>query len=180
MSTPDPRPGLDLSRLSPGDAVVALRSYPRRYRALLTTFGDDERPDDLLNRPGIDGCSALVHAEGVAEALAVLAAALRSIVRDHRPVLAADAVDVLGAGAPLGDRTEHRDADAVLDRLSREAMALADQAGDTPAHAWARTGSEEGDAGRELSALDVLRAAVRRGAEGLRTVDHALAAARRA
>ncbi len=182
MSTPGTRPGLDLSRLSPGDAVVALRSYPRRFRGLLTTFGDDERPDDLLNRPGADGFSALVHAQGVAEDLAVLAGALRSIGRDHRPVLAADAVGALrvfGDRVPSGDRAEHRDADAVLDRLSREATALADQAEGTPADGWARTGVEAGGTGRELTALDVVRAAVRRGAQGLRTVEQALAAARR-
>ena len=61
--------GLDVSRLSPSDAVAALRSYPRRFRSLLTSFDEDERPDDLVHRAGADGLSAVDHADHVARSL---------------------------------------------------------------------------------------------------------------
>lgn len=53
----------------PADAVVALRSLPRRFKAVFAGQEDDESPEDLANRPGSDGKSALDH---VADATAVL------------------------------------------------------------------------------------------------------------
>jgi hypothetical protein len=50
--------------MSPSDAAVALRSLPRRFRAVLVRADDDDtdRPDHVVRRPGDDGLSALDHA----------------------------------------------------------------------------------------------------------------------
>lgn len=85
--------GLDLSRLSPADGAVALRSYPRRFRALLTAVDRDERPDDVAHRAGPDGLSALDHASHVARAFGLIANALHQVLVGDRPVLPAGVVD---------------------------------------------------------------------------------------
>ena len=43
---------IDLTRLSPGDAVTALRSYPRRYRSALALVDDDESLEELAHAEG--------------------------------------------------------------------------------------------------------------------------------
>ena len=45
----------------PSDAVVALRSLARRFRSLFAGLGEDESPDDLAQRNGVDGRSAVDH-----------------------------------------------------------------------------------------------------------------------
>ena len=66
---------LDVSRLSPSDAVAALRSFPRRFRTVLALV--DEADDSALHRPGPDGLSALEHAEQADRDLAAGGATLR-------------------------------------------------------------------------------------------------------
>ncbi len=56
--------------LSPSDAVVAVHSFPRRFRAVLTRPDDEDRPDpdEIGRRMGPDGTSAAEHliaADGV-------------------------------------------------------------------------------------------------------------------
>ena len=79
--------GLDVSRLSPSDAVAALRSYPRRFRALLASLDEDERPDDLVHRAGPDGLSAVDHTDHVARSLAILGEAMRQVLVQDEPTL---------------------------------------------------------------------------------------------
>ena len=64
---------LDLSRLSAGDAEVALRSFGRRYRAELHPVGDDDRIDEIATRVGPDGESALDVVSDVTRTLGLLA-----------------------------------------------------------------------------------------------------------
>ena len=77
---------MDLSQLSPSDAVVALRSLERRYRGLFAGLSEDESPDDLAHRRAGDW-SAIDHA--VAAAL-FIARANRTLAR----VLTADSPSV--------------------------------------------------------------------------------------
>ena len=155
--------GLDLSRLSPGDAVAALRSYPRRYRALLFTFDEDERPDDVLHRPGPDGRSALDHAAAVATALGAFGRALEAVLIHDRPVLPPGA----------GPGTAAASTEAVLDQVTLEAQAIADTAAGIEPEAWRRVGLDR--SGREVTAFDIVKDAVRTGSDGLRTIERTLA-----
>ena len=79
--------GLDLSRLSPSDAVAALRSYPRRYKAQLTSLDEDERADDFVHRAGPDCQSAVDHADHAARSIAILGEALRQVLVHDNPTL---------------------------------------------------------------------------------------------
>src|SRR4029453_16907550 len=58
---------MDLSQLSPSDAVVTLRGLERRYRGLFAGLGDDESPDDLAHR-SLHGWSAVGHIVAAAPA----------------------------------------------------------------------------------------------------------------
>src|ERR671922_204468 len=51
---------MDLSKLSPADAAIALRGFERRYRGLFAGLGDDESPDDVSHRQ-VSGWSAIDH-----------------------------------------------------------------------------------------------------------------------
>ena len=57
----------------PADAVVALRSLGRRYRALFAGLGEDESPDDVARRNGPDGWSAHDHVVAATDAVAATA-----------------------------------------------------------------------------------------------------------
>jgi hypothetical protein len=75
--------GLDLSHLSPDDAVAALRSYPRRFRELLTSVDPDELPAE-----------AIEHADHVARSVALLGEAVRQVTLQEEPVLMPAVADV--------------------------------------------------------------------------------------
>src|SRR4029077_10234551 len=56
-----PMSPLDLSQLSGPDAVVALRSYPRRFREALAPVPDDPDIDELVHRISPDGTATIDH-----------------------------------------------------------------------------------------------------------------------
>jgi hypothetical protein len=149
-----------LSTVWPPDAAVAIRSYPRRFRALLAALDEDERPDDLPHRPGADGRSALDHAADAAATFRLVADAVRLVVSADRPDVPDGAVSEAGRpAAPVGGS---RTTEGVLGDLAGAAEALASIAGEVAAVDWQRTGVVAGT-GREVTALDLLREAVRTG-----------------
>lgn len=150
-----------LSSVWPPDAQVALRSYPRRFRALLAALDEDERPDDLAHRPGAGGRSALDHAADAAATFRLVTDALGRVVAGDRPEVPAGAVDEAArAGTPplAGSRTTS----GVLADLDEAAGTLADRIGAVAAGDWGRTAVVAGT-GREVTALDPVREAVRTG-----------------
>ncbi len=168
--------GLDLSRLSPSDAVAALRSYPRRFRALLTTFDEDERADDLVHRAGPDGLSAVDHADHVARSMAVLGEALREVLTHDDPTLLPAVADDSAREWQMA--AQPTSVDAVVDFVRMECDALADAVGHVASDAWDRTGAVAGT-GRTMTALDIVREAVRTGADHLRAAQRAVESAKR-
>ena len=167
--------GLDVSRLSPGDTAAALRSYPRRYTALLTTFDSDEKPDDLVHRAGSDGLSAVDHVDHVARTFALLGKTVQDVLQRDDVALPPGAFDDAAREWQVGGGQQSLQ--GALDFLAVEADALADAVDRVPAEQWARRATLAGD-GREVTALDVVREAVRTGAEHLQTAERTLAAAR--
>lgn len=151
--------GLDLSRLAPDDAVAALRSYPRRFREVLTSVA----PEDL---PG----EATEHTDHVARSLAMLGEALRQVLIQDQPTLLPAVADdsarewAFDGGSSLDD---------VLAFLSMEANALADAIADVASDAWTRAGTVAGS-GQAMSALDIVREAVRTGAQRLHAAERAI------
>ncbi|HEX4819621.1 MAG TPA: hypothetical protein VFV00_05400 [Acidimicrobiales bacterium] len=150
---------LDVSRLSPEDIVAALRSYPRRFRELLTSVEPHDVPAE-----------AIEHADHVARSLALLGEAMRQVlVQDEPTLMPAVADDAQREWAHAG-ATSIDDALAFLDM---EAHALADAVADVSSAAWTRQGKVAGS-GQSLSALDLAREAVRTGADHLRAAERLL------
>lgn len=153
--------GLDVSRLSPDDATAALRSYPRRFRELLTSVEPDDLPDE-----------AVEHADHVARSVAMLGEATRQVlVQDEPTLLPAVADDAARAWAFDGSSS----VEDVLAFLTMECNSLADAIAHVPADGWTRTGTVAGS-GQKLSALDVVREAVRTGSDELRAAERAITA----
>lgn len=150
---------LDVSRLSPEDAVAALRSYPRRFRELLTSVDEPDVP-----------AVAVDHADHVARSLALLGEALRQVLVQDEPTLLPAVVD---DSAREWAHAGASSIDDVLAFLAMEGNALADVVADVPSDTWTRRGVVAGS-GQRLSALDIVREAVRTGADHLRAAQAAL------
>lgn len=165
--------GLDVSRLSAADAVTALRTYPRRYRAALAV-GDDDDVDELALRLGPDGTSAHEHLVDAASSLMLLGRALRQVVHEQAPLLHPAVVDPAARqwtpppGMSVAD---------LVEMVTDEATEIADLAERVGTFDWDRT-ARVAD-GPEVRALDVLREAVRTAADDLRRLESTMEAARR-
>ena len=150
---------LDVSRLSPEDIVAALRSYPRRFRELLTSVEPHDVPAE-----------AIEHADHVARSIALLGEAMRQVLVQENPTL-------MPAVADDGQREwAHTGAGSVDDALAfleMEANAMADAVADVSSQAWTRRGTVAGS-GQVLSALDIAREAVRTGSDHLRAAERLL------
>jgi hypothetical protein len=165
---------MDLSKLSPSDAAVALRGLERRYRGLFAGLGEDEAPDDLAHRQ-VHGWSAIEHIVAAAWAIAAAERALAAVLTRDTPSLAAADVDHEARpkpGAPTGTVHER------LSELGLEAQALAGRVESTPADDWERKATVEGS-GHTLTALDITRSAVDAGVSHLRAAETVLNAVRR-
>jgi hypothetical protein len=149
---------MDLSKLAPSDAVVALRSLERRYRSLLTDLDeDDESPYQIAIRPGADGWSALGHVVAAARAIAASSRALSAVLTRTLPRLDPINVDPAARprpGPPTGTVHER------LAELGLEATRLADRAQRVAPAEWNRQGTVDDGSARQITALDIVRAAV--------------------
>lgn len=109
--------------LTPNDAVVALRSFPRRFRSLFAATDDDRfDPDEMARRPGSDGVTAAEH---LSTAIAIAQTASTAVRRRSTAPLPESATD---DGRPL--RT-------LLDRLDATATDAANHVGAVPNDDWA-------------------------------------------
>jgi hypothetical protein len=165
---------MDLSKLAPSDASVALRGLERRYRGLFAGLGEDESPDDVAHRSS-RGWSAIEHIVAAARAISAEERALTAVTTYDNPTLAAEDVDPESRpkpGAPSGTVHER------LAELGFEANAAADRIDNTPAADWDRTGTLAGT-GRTVTALDLARGAVDAGVTHLRAAEEVLHTVRR-
>ena len=165
---------IDLSRLGPGDAVAALRSYPRRFRSAFAPVDDDESVEEIAQRMGPDGESALDVATDLVRTWTVLREALRRIQVDDEPVVHAGVVD---PSERHWDQPPHGSVVAVLDQLDEAASQVADAVAGVPGDQWERAGRVAG--GGTVTALDVAREAVQVGHDALGAAERTLAAVRR-
>jgi hypothetical protein len=165
--------GLNVSRLAPGDAVAALRSFPRRFRAALTSLDDDDRAsaDDLVHRAGPDGLSAIDHADHVARSVAVLGEALRQVLVQDEPTLLPAVADDSAREWQMA--AQPAAVDAVLDFVAVECDSMADLVERTGADDWTRKGTVAGS-GQTMTAIDIVREAVKTGADHLRAAERAI------
>jgi len=165
------RVAFDTSKVSPSDAAVTLRSFPRRFRAVLTLPEDEQRPDDVVHRrPTAGGLSAVEHAAWTASAIEQVESEFRRVVREKDPLLDLPPVDV-GPPVPGGEDST----DTVLARLETATDSLADRIGDVHGQDWGLTGRLPEPDQKQVSALDVVRYSVRIGVEHLRAAEQTVA-----
>lgn len=164
MASACPDCGFDSSSVSPGDAVVALRSFPRRFRAAGDPTGrEDEEPSADVPGPEQDRrhATAATEAGQAADALAELGADLRAVLVEDDPRLAT----VEGTATTVRSGGDPRTA---FDRLASAAENVAALAADQPGTAWTRSGVR---ATGPISAADLLREAVHAGVHHLRVAE---------
>jgi hypothetical protein len=160
MTTRCPECGFDADHLSPSDAAVALRSFSRRFAALLEPPEEGPRPSD--DAAAIEA-AVLAHAAAAARAITDAGTAMSRILIEDTPAVPEPGTDTPVAG------TGERDDDAI-ERLRAAAFAVAEQADQTSGRTWTRAGSR---AGRTVTALDLLHEAVHAGAHHLRAAESA-------
>lgn len=165
---------IDLTRLSPNDAATALRSYPRRFRSAFAPVDDDENLEETARAEGPDGVSAISAASDTVRTWQMLGEALRQIRVADTPIVARAVIDP----AERDWETPGPDTVAeVLALLDEGAIALADAAGAMAGDQWTR--SADVSEGGSVTAIDVVKEAVRVGHDGLEQVERTLAAVRR-
>ncbi len=157
--------GIDPTSVRPPDAIVAIRSYPRRYRGLLVRLDDEEGAGIVTRRPGPGQWSALEHAVHVADVLEAVARALERVRLHDDPT-----VDV-EVGPPGQEPV-----DAVLDRLEAASEQLASVADAMAGKDWQRSGRLP--TGEPVTALALLGHAVHVGAHHRREVERVMATVR--
>lgn len=167
-----PECGLDYDTVSPLDAGVAVRSFPRRYRGLLVTSRADDGPDAVIRRRAHPSTwSALEYTAHVADRLDHLGPAIRRVVRENTPTIAGFDNEERAASKAYNDI----DRIEVLGWLDLACDELASVIADVRPDDWARTALV---AGAPRDALTLARDGVHEGAHHLRDVQRVLDAVR--
>ena len=167
-----PECGLDYDSVSPQDAVVSVRSFPRRYRALLVSPGSTDGPDAVFRRrPNPSTWSALEYTAHVADRLDHLGPAVKRTTYENQPVIKGFDSDERAAEKAYNilDRTE------VLGWLDFACAELASVLEGVNADDWSRTALV---AGVPRDALTIARDGVHEGSHHLRDAQRVLAAVR--
>ena len=164
---------LDLSALTPNDAVAALRSYPRRFRSALAPIDDDESIEETAHQMGPDGRSAVEIAADASRSWTVLLQGLRTAARGGSGPLHRG---VLDAGERTFDAPVNESVASVLDQIDDGAEALAAEITSIDRYVWQHEVPVTG--GGSVKAMDLVREAVRVGHDDLVAMERTLAAVR--
>ena len=164
--------------LSPDDAVVAIRSFPRRFRSLLAAPGDDDDrpfdPDEVGRRIGPEGRSAADHLVAADGVLSLLGDTVQQARSEDDPVVDAAFADLGSAaataepGGAIGD---------LLDRFAGTAAFAADRVDGVPSDDWGRNVRVDGDT-TDHRLLDLAQDAVAAVAAHLRAAQRTVEAVR--
>ncbi|MCP5029825.1 MAG: hypothetical protein GY929_26435 [Actinomycetia bacterium] len=170
--------GPDVSRLSPRDAAIALRSFERRFRHATSSLGDtDDDHRSLADHVGSGGESTLTIVRRASRTLGLLQRALDEILDHDQPELPVGIVDPdHRPREPAGSG----DLPTEVAVLGTEAAQLAERVDHTRAADWSRPGRVASSPAQEIDALDVVREAVRTTSVELRAATETMAEARAA
>lgn len=164
--------GLDYRRVSPSDARVAIRSYPRRYRSALAAALEDDAEEGIIRRrPDAGTWSALEYAAHVADRFDQFGDVISRMFSETSPTIDfcdADERAVL-------QRYNDQDPDVVLDHLDEAASRLSAAVERVDSGSWDRTATFPFG---ERDLLTMVRTAVHEGSHHLRDVQRVLAVAR--
>ncbi len=157
----------DYSTLMPGDAVVALRTLPRRVNAALGVV--DEVTEGRAHQLGADGVSAVEAILGATATLAVLEKGLSDVSKiEDAPLHPA----VTNRQLRSVELSTNEPSDAVVEQFSDRVTSLADLAESIKGRDWSRNGMV-GEV--RVSALDLLREGVAVGVDALSQVESIIA-----
>jgi hypothetical protein len=169
-----PECGLDYDTISPSDAKVAIRSFPRRYRSAVAGALEDDADEGLIRRrPEPATWSALEYTVHVADLYEFFAGAFRRMNEQDQPTID-DAWDP--DQRVTAEKYNEQDPMAAVDRLDAAAESLAKVLDRVDADGWSRTGTFPWG---ERDLLMMTRNAVHEGSHHLRDVERVLEAARR-
>lgn len=169
--------GFDADSASVSDSIVALRSFPRRWRAAMALPPDE--PDDVLRRrPDPTVWSALEYLAHTRDAIAVNAWAMAETLSKDHPVL-----EWPGGGDPSAPATDDPisttpDAETGLRELGDNVERAAAKAEHTDAGDWRRPATLRGGRDEEVDALWFLHHCVHEGVHHLRDLEKVLASVR--
>ncbi|HSL57836.1 MAG TPA: hypothetical protein VK866_08335 [Acidimicrobiales bacterium] len=159
----------DLAHVHPPDAAVALRSFARRYeeaaRAALVDLSGEPEPDEvdeMANRVGTDGRSAIDVVVATARSLAALDRAVEQALVDDAAVVNAD---VLDTARRRFDAPHSGELATEIALLAGEADDLADRIDGADPHRWLHPTPLTG--GGTTTPLELVREAVRTARQGL-------------
>lgn len=163
-----PECGLDYDTISPRDAAGAVRSYPRRYRSILTHFEPGEDIEEVVRARPADGVwSALEYTAHVAQTLDLMAPSIRQIANEDHPHLYAFDPDKQAEEQDYNDWTILQAIGELESACADLSMAIEYVGSDE----WHRSGTF--DYG-EREAIDVARNAVHEGSHHLRDIRRGL------
>ncbi|MGK2929427.1 MAG: hypothetical protein ACSLFO_07600 [Acidimicrobiales bacterium] len=158
--------------LRPADAAAALRSFPRRFRAVFAPADgpdDDFDPDEIGRRVGPDGSSAADHLIAADGIVALLERAVEQIVGDDDASLHPAIADL--GSAPFEE--DHTPVPALLDQFGANALRAADRIDGVGTEDWTATG-RIADREDTVDALTVTQDAVDAAATHLRAAQRAM------
>ncbi len=156
--------GFDADTVSVSDAIVSLRTFPRRWRAAMA-LPEDEPDDVLRRRPKPDVWSAIEYAAHTRDAIAVNGWAMNRTLTEDHPVFEWPDHEQRNTAA---DGYGALDVRAVLDELAASCERVADRADRTDAGDWRRPATLPDGDGGEVDALWFLHHSVHEGSHHLR------------
>lgn len=163
--------GLDYDTITPADGIVAIRTFPRRYRATLAAAMEDESDEGIVRRrPETDSWSALEYTAHVVDVVDATASHVREMRIKNRPALPEPRTSQFDAISRGGGSLE-----ATLAHLDAATGTLVAELEKVDATDWAR-GAEFPSGERDL--LSTMRNAVHEGSHHLKDVARVLAQVR--
>jgi len=154
-----PTCGFVADKVTPQDAIVALRSFPARWRAALALHLDDPDPASVLTmRPSATAWSALEHAGHVRDVLHALDIRVQRTLREDEPVLPATHLTPPSGANEQGVAVVLAALTVSTDQFSQTIELI-------PASQWTRQARRTGET---ITALDLVREAVHIGSHHLR------------
>jgi hypothetical protein len=165
--------GFDADRTSVPDSIVAIKTFPRRWRAAFALM-DAEDDDVLRRRPTPAVWSALEYLAHTRDSVAVNGWAMAEALTKDHPVL-----EWPGGGDPTGPATDDPvsttpDAESGLTELTANLERVAAKAERTDPGDWHRAATLRGGRDEEVDALWFLHHVVHEGSHHLRDVHHVL------
>lgn len=170
--------GLDLSRLSASDAVAALRSFPRRYRAEILPIPDDPSAEEWAYRVGPDGESAMDILDHTTRTLHLLTQALhQAMVSAGEVVLHPGVLDPSQRQFEGPTGTPEPSVEHALELFAEACEEMAAEIDRVHYGDWSRRTARIAD-GEQIKPFDIVTEAVRTGADNLARIRATMAAVR--